>query len=230
MDLIRSFKHPPTVCISDVPHRLAVHARNSDPSLFTPYDGRLFQATKENAQAAKNGLLTKHLLWVGGVSSQSSLSGCVHPVSHTSEMYSLYDRFHEKNSNVEEDHLRRVTLVPELNGFINSETEEQLHSKFRNTNYFLNMMNATNHIFMKRLLVHFSNCSINEQHMANIKEVLRIQVRNATIGKDALGRFVLRPFDETSQDGKNRNDFYDFQHIFIKCQLKLYNPNHSDDY
>lgn len=190
VDLIRSLKFPPTVCISDVPHRLAVHANNVVHQMFSPFDGRLFEPTADNIRDAINGSLVKHMPWIGGLNKTPTVAD-VHPVSGIKERYSLFDRFHENNSGADADILRRVTLVPELNGFINTETEEQLHSKFKDTNYFLNMMSPVNHIFCKRLLIHFSNEAINSNYKSTLLEVLKKQSRENDITEDSLGMFTL---------------------------------------
>ena len=84
-----------------------------------------------------------------------------HPVTGVAERYSLCDRFHEKNSSVEIDVLRRVTLVPEINAVINTEVEEQLHRSISRSNYSFNMMEPVNHLFMMRLKLHYSNAQID---------------------------------------------------------------------
>ena len=84
-----------------------------------------------------------------------------HPVSGSSEHYSLYDRFHEKNSSDRYEILRRVTFVKELCGRVNTQTEEQLHSQEGKNNYFLNMMKSTNHLFLFRSIIDRRNEQIN---------------------------------------------------------------------
>ena len=48
------------------------------------------------------------------------------PVTGSSDHYVLYDRFHEANTNDPKEVLRRINLVPELQGSFNSQVAEQL--------------------------------------------------------------------------------------------------------
>lgn len=48
-----SFKHPPTVFVSDIAGRVARHVNNrTNQRFFQPYDGRLCANTPEHIQAA----------------------------------------------------------------------------------------------------------------------------------------------------------------------------------
>ncbi len=85
-----------------------------------------------------------------------------HPLSGSSEHYSLYDRFHEYNTKDQKDGLRRVNLVPELSGWLNTQTAEQLFAGMRKNNYFMNMLTPSAHVFLMRSIIHHYNKSKNE--------------------------------------------------------------------
>lgn len=72
------------------------------------------------------------------------------PLTGSSEHYVLYDRFHENNTKDSCDKLRKIQLVPELAGRINSQCAEQLFSQMRKNSYFLNVMKPTSHVFLMR--------------------------------------------------------------------------------
>ncbi|KAI4804828.1 hypothetical protein KUCAC02_026441, partial [Chaenocephalus aceratus] len=59
-------------------------------------------------------------------------------ITGSSDHYALLDVFHQCNSKDDGDLLRRIELVPELAGHINSQCAEQLFSGMRKNNYFLN--------------------------------------------------------------------------------------------
>ena len=181
VDMLRSLAFPPSINISDMPHRIATHANNTVPHFFRPNDGRLFQPTEENIDAAKEGRLVIHLPWVQGSSIPKAFQFSfgeeksqeeVHPVTGVTDRYSLCDRFHEKNSSSAPDILRRVTLVPELNAVINTEVEEQLHSSINRSNYTFNMMLPGNHLFMMRLKIHLSNTHIDQVYRCKLEKAI----------------------------------------------------------
>lgn len=200
VDLLRSLKFPPSITISDIPHRLATHANHTIPQFFRPNEGRLFPPTEANIDVAKEGRLVRHLPWVQGATVPRALrfgsvanEDEVHPVTGVSERYSLCDRFHERNSSTPGDLLRRVTLVPELNAIINTEVEEQLHNSINRSNYAFNMMLPGNHLFMMRLKIHTSNARINEAYRIKLQEAVRVHTGpNRSLMHDSQGILLLQ--------------------------------------
>lgn len=69
-----------------------------------------------------------------------------HPVTGSAEHYALYDLFHEKNTKDARNALRKIQIVPELAGWVNSQCAEQLFSDMRKNNYFLNTLTPSGHI------------------------------------------------------------------------------------
>lgn len=200
-DLLRSLKFPPSISICDIPECLASHVNNNVPGFFSPDDGRLFPLTEDNLAAAEEGALEKRLPWIHNegvpsivstkLNSDTGLS--VHPITRVTERYCLSDRFHERNSSQKRSLLRRVTLVPELNGIINTEAEEQLHSLIGRSNYCLDTMKPSNHVFMMRLKIHLHNAGINNAFREMIENTFRAQTGHSVeTDVDNHGRLRLQ--------------------------------------
>ena len=204
-DLLRSLRFPPSISISDIPDRLASHVNSTVPGFFSPNLGRLFPAKKDNLTSAELGILEKQLPWIHneGASSPPDLDGpegevdydcddSVHPITQVTDRYSLSDRFHERNSTQKKALLRRITLVPQLNGIVNTEAEEQLHSLIGRFNYSLNTMKPINHLFMMRLRIHLHNSAINSTFRAKIESTFSAQAGHAVETRlDNFGRLLL---------------------------------------
>ena len=158
-DMLLSLNYPPNIVISDIPQMLARHMNIRVPFFFHPNEGRAAELTEENVEAAESGELSVSFPWLQNFEEVNEEDA--HPVSGSSEHYSLYDRFHEKNSSDRYEILRRVTFVKELCGRVNTQTEEQLHSQEVKNNYFLNMMKSTNHLFLFRSITDRRNEQIN---------------------------------------------------------------------
>ena len=199
VDLLRSLAFPPSINISDMPHRIAAHANHTIPQFFRPHDGRLFSPSEANISAAKEGRLVRHLPWVQGATLPKALrfssdhDDRVHPITGVSDRYSLCDRFHERNSSSAPDLLRRVTLVPELNAVINTEVEEQLHNSINRSNYTFNMMLPGNHLFMMRIKIHTSNVRINDVYKRKLEKAIRSQTGpGRSLQHDSEGILLLQ--------------------------------------
>lgn len=160
----------------------------------------LFDSTEDNLQAAEQGLLVKSLPWLQDdgalhamISTDDEGAANIHPMTGVTDRYCLSDRFHERNSGERSALLRRVTLVPELNGLINTEVEEQLHSSIGRSNYCLNAMKPSNHLFMMRLKLHHNNSEINDEFKARIEKTFSAQTGYPVQTEvDVMGRLVLR--------------------------------------
>lgn len=118
------------------------------------------KATPENIQLAKESKLTVNLPWLKVKQVQKDAT--CHPLTGSSEHYVLYDRFHECNTKDPKDVLRRVDLVPELSGWVNTQTAEQLFAHMHKNNYFMNMLTPSAHVFLIRNIIHHYNKSQNE--------------------------------------------------------------------
>lgn len=197
VDALLSLKTPPTIYISDVAGRVAGHANNrTRQSFFRPFDGRLCEATAENVAKASAKELVVHLPWVRTMTE----GGCFqtknnevtealdkpHPVTGTSDRFSLYDRCHQRNQKQEKEKLRSLDLVPELTGLINSSMAEQLNRELANSRYFLCQLKDVHFMFALRLVFHLHNSRVNKSFM---DKMLRQTQGAAEVGLD--GRLSL---------------------------------------
>ncbi len=53
--------------------------------------------------------------------------------------------------------IRKIQIVPELAGRVNTQAAEQLFAGMRKNNYFLKMMSPTSHMFLVRNILHMQN-------------------------------------------------------------------------
>ncbi|KAK0155944.1 HMG domain-containing protein 3 [Merluccius polli] len=144
-DLLLSMKHFPNVTLYYFARGLATHTNIREPESlpFSPHEGRLMDATEENIRLASAGHVKVSLPWLASKKPVPDEGG--HPLTGSSEHYALYDRFHEANIKDKKDVLRKIELVPELCGWVNSQCAEQLFSGMRKNNHFLNMMTSSSH-------------------------------------------------------------------------------------
>lgn len=186
-DLLFSWKHIPNICIYDFARGLATHANLRRPGAipFTPFEGRLAESTDDNIKAARAGELSVDLPWLR---EKGTTEAGGHPVTGSSQHYVLYDRFHEANSRDPRDALRRLQLVPELAGQVNTQVAEQLFGDMRRNNYYLNMMSPSTHIFMVRSLIQVHNDLKNQAMRHRIAQALGPQ---QNLGLDGLGRLII---------------------------------------
>ncbi|XP_052007900.1 uncharacterized protein LOC127661315 [Xyrauchen texanus] len=166
-DLLFSMKHFPNISLYDFARGLATHTNIRKPETFHPHGGRLLEPTEENIQLANSGQIKVNLPWLLTEKSVPDVNG--HPITGSSDHYALYDRFHEANSKDARDTLRKVELVPELCGWLNSQCAEQLFSGMRKNNHFLNMMTPSSHIFLMRNILHHNNINKNSRTIENMK-------------------------------------------------------------
>lgn len=96
---------------------LAIHTIGRQPQTFKPHEGRLLEVMEPNLVAARGGQAQVSLPWLLTKKTIKDPNG--HPITGSAEHYVLYDRFHENA-------LRKIDLVPELQGRINCQCAEQL--------------------------------------------------------------------------------------------------------
>ncbi|XP_077077485.1 uncharacterized protein LOC143730820 [Siphateles boraxobius] len=171
-DLLLSWKHLPNVSIYDFARGLATHTNLRDPETlpFSPHEGRLAEPSAENIQLAKDSKFTVNLPWLKV--KQVEKDPTCHPLTGSSEHYVLYDRFHECNTKDPKDVLRRVDLVPQLSGWLNTQTAEQLFACMRKNNYFMNMLTPSANVFLMRNIIHLYNKSQNESVKENLRKIV----------------------------------------------------------
>ncbi|XP_054596456.1 uncharacterized protein [Nothobranchius furzeri] len=195
-DILLSWKHFPNIAIYDFARGLATHTNLREPENlpFSPHEGRLAEASNDNVKSAAEGKLKVHLPWLKSKKKDAD-TNC-HPLTGSSEHYTLYDVFHEKNTKDPRDILRRIALVPELAGWVNSQCAEQLFADMRKNNYFLNTLTPSEHIFMMRNILHHYNTQCNNKTEESIKKVVSEDV----LQLDHNGQIVMAAQPPTEAD------------------------------
>ncbi|XP_058607047.1 uncharacterized protein LOC131524190 isoform X3 [Onychostoma macrolepis] len=195
-DALLSFKHPPTVFVSDIAGRVARHVNNrTNQCFFQPYDGRLCANTTEHIQGAAEKLLEVRFPWVTSVgfssrtvsaneaTNSSDRFSSLHPVTGTSARFSLYDRFHQKNQRRQEELLRSLKLAPHLAALVNSSVAEQLNRELSSSKYSLCQMKDEHYMFSLRLYFHLHNKRINDKYTKTLNMQAKQAVHIGLYGK-----------------------------------------------
>ncbi|KAG1940192.1 hypothetical protein F2P79_016907 [Pimephales promelas] len=161
---------------SDFARGLAVHANLREPETipFSPHEGRLLDPSHENLQYASNGGMV-NLPWLNTRKTVPDPGG--HPLTGSADHYCLYDTFHEGNTKDPKDILRRIKMVPELAGRINSQVAEQLFSTMKKNNYYMNMLSPSAHVFMMRNVIHNYNQRKNEKIKEELKKLVTPEIQ-----------------------------------------------------
>ncbi|KAK1900237.1 HMG domain containing protein 3 [Dissostichus eleginoides] len=185
-DMLLSFKHMPNVAIYDFARGLVTHTNLREPEKmpFRPNEGRLTDDTPANLLSAAKSALTINLPWLKFKKEPADTNG--HPTTGSADHYVLYDTFHEANTKDPKDCLRKIGLVPELRGLINSQTAEQLFSKMRKNNYFLNMMSPGSHVFLMRCTIHHHNIQRNEKTLTELWKISSEEIALDPTGKTVM--------------------------------------------
>ncbi|XP_046567032.1 uncharacterized protein LOC124275490 [Haliotis rubra] len=205
VDLLLSLSRQPPVVISDVAPMMSRHGNRRRKNMFYPNEGRLAEATAENIQKAKDGNFSKSIPYMKEwltVAPLNALDSDAHFLP-SSETFCLLDRFHEGNTKSEQELLRRISLVPEMKGRINSQVEEQMHRKMNRNNYFLDVMSPGNYMFVLRLLLHFYNQQTNKKMTAAVEGQLKNDILCGEIRHDTFGRLHLSGQLECIQEQAN---------------------------
>ncbi|XP_058614543.1 uncharacterized protein LOC131529049 [Onychostoma macrolepis] len=194
-DCLLSFKHFPNINIYDFARGLATHTNLREPERvpFRPYEGRLKEPTPENIKLAVEGKLKVNHLWLK--EKKDNVDPDCHPVTGSAEHYALYDLFHEKNTKDARDALRKIQIVPELAGWVNSQCAEQLFSDMRKNNYFLNTLTPSGHIFLMRNILQHYNTKRNKKMEDGIRKIVP---QNAQLHLDENGQIIM---EATASDG-----------------------------
>lgn len=176
----------PNIVIYDFARGLSTHTNLRQPQTlpFTPFEGRLMDPTAENIAKAKAGNVKVSLPWLTCKKENPDPDG--HPITGSAEHYVLYDRFHEDNTKDARDSLRKLRLVPQLAGKVNSQVVEQLFAKLKKTNYFLNMALPSTHVFLMRNIIHK-----NEERLKHMKKEFQTNILMNVHSQAVLGNFSL---------------------------------------
>ena len=162
-DLLLSWKHLPNISVYDFARGLATHGNLRKPSHipFQPHEGRLADPNTDNLEAAKHNKLKVSLPWLTMKKASPDPNG--HPVTGSSQHYVVYDKLHERNTKDPKDILRLIKIIPELQGWLNSQVAEQFFAEMRKNNYFLNNMAPSTHVLLMRSIVQHHNDKTNRQ-------------------------------------------------------------------
>ncbi|XP_016427102.1 uncharacterized protein LOC107754967 [Sinocyclocheilus rhinocerous] len=190
----------PNVIIYDFARGLATHLilRASEKVPISPFEGRLAEPTQSNIELAKCGQLKVSLPWLNTKKTVPDLNG--HPVTGSSDHYVLYDRFHEANTKDSKDVSRKLTLVPQLAGKVNSQVAEQLFAKMKKKNYFLNMSLPSTHLFQMRNIIHHYNEKKNNKRLEGLKKTFGATMVTNVYGRAVFGNPCFSPEDPSGTE------------------------------
>lgn len=121
-----------------------------------------------------SGKLSVSLAWVKKEAAPTTelVLGERHPVTNATAHFCLFDWMHQNNCKIPIEVLRRISLVPQLRGVVNTQAMEQRNNSLKDDIYFLNKMSPPVHLFMVRLIMHLNNSRINKRHIAEQKGVV----------------------------------------------------------
>ena len=244
IDIIKSMKHQPNVCINDCAHIISAHGNNREPGTFGPFGGRLVDDTPSNIARAERSQLSVSLSFLSEKHQRSGTNVPVqdnqiragsndaqqisvnvrepHPISGSNQYFCLLDEFHKFNIMNKAEILRWTTLCPELRGQVSTPAAEQMFSAKNKLMFSLNKMNPQHHVFMFRLLM---NCHNNRKNR-EVVNMLSKKVALHQIHRDEYGRvyFDLEQHTQFQQSADcTMNDDYD------NTNEELLNANYDDD-
>lgn len=214
VDLLLSMKHQPTVVILDMAHMVVAHGNKRKKDMFSPFKGMVVDSTAENIKRAENGEIGISLPCLGKRSveqkeQKEQANKELHPITGSSRHLCLFDRFHEKNSKAEQEILRRVRLVKELKGTINTQLEEQLYSTYKYDSRFLNKMQPINHVFLFRSIIDNYNSSKNAVLIEELKRSFRHELmidENGSVLIDKAKPIIKKPGSKRSCNRKDADE------------------------
>ena len=123
----------------------------------------------------------------------TEVEGNVHPITGSDIHLCLFDRFHEGNSSSDIEYLRRINNIPQLNGVVNCQVQEQLHLRFDKNKSFLNMMKPANHISLFRSNINYYNIKKNSLLLKKLQQQIPLPITF-----DIYGRAI---YEITRDDG-----------------------------
>ena len=153
--------------------------------MFSPNSGLLAVPNPENIEKAKSSSLKISIDSLYNQENDANIYQC-HPTTKTPNKYLLCDWFHQDNSKADEASLRKISIVPELAGVINTEVVEQMHQQSNKDLYFLNMMSPGTHLFYKRYIGQLQNETINKKIWNKQSKLL-----NEELCLDSFGRLRI---------------------------------------
>lgn len=230
-DGLLSFKHFPTCYISDVAGQVAKHTNNRTKQLyFQPHDGRLCEPNAENIQLATRKELQVDMEWIKRLkcplltltNTDVDRLTATHPITQTSERYSLYDRFHQKNQRRPEEKLRSLNICPSLRTEINSAVAEQLNRELSSVKYSLCQMNEVHFRQTVRLLIELHNYSINTHFKTKMEGLCKIALSvglTGMLGLQSSDESVSQPTCQPAKPPEIISSFKAQQYTIIDSHM-----------
>lgn len=126
-----------------------------------------------------------------------------HPVTGTSNRYSLYDRFHQKNQKRPEEKLRSLNICPTLRTEVNSSVAEQFNRELASVRYSLCQMKEAHFKQTVRVLIELHNDKINQGFKAEMEALCSSQLSvglHGILGLQSLGKFGQKLYDNLITD------------------------------
>ncbi|XP_041844142.1 uncharacterized protein LOC121641866 [Melanotaenia boesemani] len=167
-DTLLSWKHMPNIIIYDSADELATHMNLKVPERLQSksFEGWLMDPTSDSIKQAHDGKLKVSFPWLNFKKQVPDVDG--HPITGSAEFHVLYDQFPDNTMDAREI-LQKLGLVPQRSGRISSQSAEQLLTRMKKNNYFLNMALPSTHMFLMRNMVHHYNTQKNKQQVDKMK-------------------------------------------------------------
>ncbi|ELU13443.1 hypothetical protein CAPTEDRAFT_188767 [Capitella teleta] len=122
-----------------------------------------------------------------------------HPVTNTDHKYLAFDRFHQHNSRTEADKLRRLDLVQELRGCVNTQVAEELFSIINKSRHSLTQLKPLPHVFITRLILHLINERRNRQKLLSLQRTATSSLHEYQLSSGMDGRVSVGPIKNESK-------------------------------
>jgi len=206
MDILLSLSHAPTVVINDLPGMTARHGNRRVPGFFQPHAGAPTEPTAEKIALAEEGTLCVSIPELANINlskddnfaptssieNDHGYSTQPHPVTQTTNHYSLADEFHKRNVKSKKDKIRYVSCVQELRGKLNTQRHEQLFRTMVKHDYYLNSMTPGNYMFTLRLLLSMRNSVLEQDQLGKLKASSRTVPCKAHLPTSSIGRISVQ--------------------------------------
>lgn len=127
----------PKVTVINMANMFAAHGNRRQPCMFHPHNGLVVEPTEENVKQAcdVNHLVSLPWLNDSDTAKHQPLSDSHYSVTGSDTHSCLIDNLHEINVKKEEV-LRRITIIKELKGKLNSQKHEQIHAFYDHDNRY----------------------------------------------------------------------------------------------
>lgn len=186
VDVMKSFKHIPTINIIDIAHNVAKLGNRLYPGMYGPTDGRLLESSDEYIKAVEEKRLCVSIPAISNDIPLKNPEPNRHPITGMETPFCLFDWFHQDNTKNRNELLRRASLVREIASYINTQAAEQLHREKSRDIYWMNQLTPANHIFCFRLICTLKNDQINRAEINRHRHLLN----NFTPSFNDLGQLI----------------------------------------